>query len=177
MSDLRERIREALADWDWYSRFEVDGKPIVDDLATYLAQELDGELEDFKRLLQIREGREFYNKYLAEERKKNPNLLAPDFDEIYKKYFGLREKLDWAIYPKFKVGQEVWYLTETDDGVKEPHLDIYNGKVSSIGFDGNTIWINCDYENGLRYHHIDGDKNLFPTQAEAERALKSEVGK
>lgn len=47
------------------------------------------EIEDFKRLTTIQRGREYYNKFVTEvfQKERNNDLIYPDFDEIYKRYF------------------------------------------------------------------------------------------
>lgn len=53
-------------------------------------------LEDYDYLTgieKLREGRKYYKKYLKERRKEEPELLFPDFDEIYEKYFEQKETI------------------------------------------------------------------------------------
>lgn len=47
---------------------------------------------DYQRTLDIFDKRTYRKKYLEERRKEEPNLLYPDADEIYKRYYKLREE-------------------------------------------------------------------------------------
>lgn len=54
-------------------------------------------LEDydyFKCIEELRENRKYYKKYLKERRKEEPNLLYPDFDEVYQRYFEQKDKIE-----------------------------------------------------------------------------------
>ena len=44
-------------------------------------------------LLNRIEGRKYYKKYIKERRKKEPDLLYPDFDEIYEIYYKQKEEI------------------------------------------------------------------------------------
>lgn len=54
------------------------------------------EIEDFKRLTTIQRGREYYNKFVTEvfQKERNNDLIYPDFDEIYKRYFEQRAEVE-----------------------------------------------------------------------------------
>ena len=52
------------------------------------------ELEENKKALDIFDEREYRKRYLEEERAKRPNLLYPDADEIYQRYFEQRAELE-----------------------------------------------------------------------------------
>ena len=52
------------------------------------------ELEEYEKALDIFDEREYRKKYLEEERAIRPNLLYPDADEIYQKYFQQRAELE-----------------------------------------------------------------------------------
>lgn len=59
-------------------------------------KELKELLEDYdyiKHITVLMEGRKYYKKYLKERRKEQPDLLYPDFDEIYEKYFEQKETI------------------------------------------------------------------------------------
>ena len=51
---------------------------------------LQEENKEYERVLDIFDERKYRKKYLEEERAKRPNLLYPDADEIYKKYYALK---------------------------------------------------------------------------------------
>jgi hypothetical protein len=50
--------------------------------------------EDYERMLEMFDEREYRKLYLKEERAKRPKLLYPDADEIYRKYFNQRETIE-----------------------------------------------------------------------------------
>lgn len=52
------------------------------------------ELEENNKALDIFDERKYRKRYLEEEREKRPNLLYPDADEIYQRYFEQREELE-----------------------------------------------------------------------------------
>lgn len=52
------------------------------------------ELEEYEKTLDIFDERKYRKKYLEEERAKRPNLLYPDADEIYERYFQQRAELE-----------------------------------------------------------------------------------
>ena len=55
-------------------------------------EELISDNLDYQRTLDIFDKRTYRKKYLEERRKEEPNLLYPDADEIYKRYYKLREE-------------------------------------------------------------------------------------
>ena len=67
-----------------------------------------------------------------------------------------------------KVGIPVFYLDEDIES------RIYSGKVCSVIFEQDTIWIDAVYDNGLIYNHPIGNlgNTLFFTKEEAEKKLK-----
>ena len=46
----------------------------------------------YKRILGLADNRIYRKKYLEERRKEQPNLLYPDSDEIYQRYYELKEE-------------------------------------------------------------------------------------
>lgn len=51
------------------------------------------QLLEYERILDIYDQREYRKRYLEERRKEQPNLLYPDADEIYKRYYEQQEQL------------------------------------------------------------------------------------
>lgn len=47
---------------------------------------------EYKRILDLADNRIYRKKYLEERRKEQPNLLYPDGDEIYQRYYELKEE-------------------------------------------------------------------------------------
>ena len=80
----------------------------------------------------------------------------------------LAQELNGAIIPKFKVGQEVWLTNK--EGVPEWD-DTFAETVIEARITGYGILYDLDFHLG------EFESDIFPTQAVAERALKSEVGK
>lgn len=50
--------------------------------------------EDYERILEMFDNREYRKRYLKEERAKRKGLLYPDADEIYQRYFEQRELIE-----------------------------------------------------------------------------------
>ena len=48
---------------------------------------------DYKRILDLADNRTYRKKYLEERRKEQPNLLYPDGDEIYQRYYELQKEI------------------------------------------------------------------------------------
>lgn len=49
------------------------------------------ENQDYERILDVLDERKYRKLYLKEQREKRPNLLYPDSDEIYMRYFNQRD--------------------------------------------------------------------------------------
>lgn len=49
------------------------------------------------RILEMFDDRKYRKKYLEERRKEEPNLLYPDGDEIYKRYYEQKKQIDLMI--------------------------------------------------------------------------------
>ena len=60
-------------------------------------------------ILMTADNRKYRKKYLAEERKKNPQLLYPDADEIYMKYFMQRHIIQLMAQEIYLLDREVPY--------------------------------------------------------------------
>ena len=58
--------------------------------------ELQEEIKEYDYLIDMQNQRKYHKKYLKERRKEQPNLLYPDFDEVYERYFKQKEKIDKA---------------------------------------------------------------------------------
>lgn len=55
-------------------------------------EELKEDNMTYKRILDLADNRIYRKKYLEERRKEQPNLLYPDSDEIYRRYYELKEE-------------------------------------------------------------------------------------
>ena len=61
-------------------------------IALNLIQKQQKVLEEYERIFDVFNERKYRKKYLEERRKEEPNLLYPDTDEIYQKYYEEKEK-------------------------------------------------------------------------------------
>lgn len=52
------------------------------------------ELKEYKMLFNEANERKYRKRYLKERRKEEPNLLYPDFDEIYKRYYEQQKEIE-----------------------------------------------------------------------------------
>ena len=69
---------------------DLDKMKIVLNLITKLQkenEELKSDNLEKSRILEVFDDRKYRKKYLEERRKEEPNLLYPDGDEIYKRYY------------------------------------------------------------------------------------------
>lgn len=78
------------------------------------------------------------------------------------------EKLNNAIVPKFKVGQEVWFILKDNKGV-----DVFSGTVRLITLNGyyqppKLIYTIIQFDREWRCE----EKSLFATEAEAQKYLE-----
>ena len=83
-----------------------------------------------------------------------------------------------VIVPPCKVGDVVFFVHEMCDENGDEHLGISEGKCVGISMQEEGLWTYCRYENGLTYSHRINEasflnKDVFPTKAEAEYALKN----
>lgn len=58
---------------------------------------LQEQVNEYEQLIDIQDKREYHKRYLEERRKEQPNLLYPDYDEIYKRYYEQKELIDTVI--------------------------------------------------------------------------------
>lgn len=85
-----------------------------------LIEKLQKENEELKsdnlekaRVLEIFDNRKYRKRYLKERRKEEPNLLYPDGDEIYKRYYELKKQIDL-------MAEQLAGLTIWDNEKEEP---------------------------------------------------------
>ena len=57
-------------------------------------KELKADSLEKARILEMFDNRKYRKKYLEERRKEEPNLLYPDGDEIYKRYYEQKKQID-----------------------------------------------------------------------------------
>lgn len=69
-------------------------------------EELKADNLEYQRIQDLSDKRTYRKKYLEERRKEEPNLLYPDSDEIYQRYYELKEQLANSI-PISKLKEEV----------------------------------------------------------------------
>ena len=90
------------------------------DTVLNLIEKLQKENEELKsdnlekaRVLETFDNRKYRKRYLKERRKEEPNLLYPDGDEIYKRYYELKKQIDL-------MAEQLAGLTIWDNEKEEP---------------------------------------------------------
>lgn len=63
---------------------------------------------DYKRILDLADNRTYRKKYLEERRKEQPDLLYPDADEIYRRYYELKKE-NKELKETLKDTQNSWF--------------------------------------------------------------------
>lgn len=79
---------------------DLDKMKIVLNLITKLQkenEELKSDNLEKSRILEVFDDRKYRKKYLEERRKEEPNLLYPDGDEIYKRYYEQKKQIDLLV--------------------------------------------------------------------------------
>lgn len=56
--------------------------------------DLEEDIKEYEIMLDMFDSREYRKKYLKERRKEQPNLLYPDADEIYKRYYEQKAEIE-----------------------------------------------------------------------------------
>lgn len=93
-------------------------------------REQEENIEDYERILDIFDKREYRKKYLEERRKEEKGLLYPDADEIYKKYYELKEdkqKLIDKLEKRRKQNNDRYGMAIDND--EFPEMYEYSGQV------------------------------------------------
>lgn len=98
------------------------------------------EIEDLQLLTTIQRGRKYYNKFVKEvfQKERNNDLIYPDFDEIYKRYFDQKaeiQRLDTALAFALKFNSEL----EADKRLANVELDRLNSEVLRLESDCKTL--------------------------------------
>lgn len=127
----------------------LDRPPSNDDLdlCSYLSNAVENQYKYYEENKQLKEDlkeydmifdtfskRKYAHRYLEERRKENPNLLAPDSDEIYEKYYQLKERIDKAIEYLEHNGYgydctgEIYYSLDEDE--QQDLLEILKGETN-----------------------------------------------
>lgn len=79
-----------------------------------------------------------------------------------------------AVVLPCKVGSEVFNIWQSFDDNGVENFEIYIGEVVSFSIQKDSIWVYCQYRNGLNLWHTVGDafgKTVFLTREEAEAAI------
>lgn len=66
------------------------------------------------RILEVFDNRKYRKKYLEERRKEEPNLLYPDGDEIYKRYYEQKKQID--LITNYLAEQDLGHYIKEDGG-------------------------------------------------------------
>lgn len=129
-------------------------------------------LEDFKRMSEMLAEKDMLIKYGKEEIKK----LHKRINEIVERDSKvcqekdqqiqyLQERLKNAIVPKFKIGQEVFYIGFEDI--------IDNDRIKYFEYNSTDNSIFYKFETEISYHE---ENSIFATETEAEQRLKERRG-
>ena len=87
----------------------------------------------------------------------------------------LEEQLKNAIVPKFKIGQEVWFVNELSE---EIYLGVVVGfEVSKVYFSPLDSYYRIEYEDGCLITDDFEDEFVFTTKEEAQAKLKELTAK
>ena len=102
----------------------------------------------------------------------NHFVMTPE--DIVDRLNYLEEQLENAIVPKFKVGQEVWFVNDIAE-------EIFLGIV--VGFEGSRVYdapfefyYRIEYEDGCLITDDFEDKLVFATKEEAQAKLRELQG-
>lgn len=85
--------------YKFYEAFETN----LDIVLNYITKlqkenkELKSDNLEKARILEMFDDRKYRKKYLEERRKEEPNLLYPDGDEIYKRYYEQKKQIDFML--------------------------------------------------------------------------------
>nr|DAR72076.1 MAG TPA: hypothetical protein [Caudoviricetes sp.] len=106
--------------------FRIENKTIIKwkestDIVLNLITKLQKENEELKldnlekeRILEVFDNRKYRKKYLEERRKEEPNLLYPDGDEIYKRYYEQKKQID--LITNYLAEQDLGHYIKEDGG-------------------------------------------------------------
>ena len=106
--------------------FRIENKTIIKwkestDIVLNLITKLQKENEELKsdnleksRILEVFDDRKYRKKYLEERRKEEPNLLYPDGDEIYKRYYEQKKQID--LITNYLAEQDLGHYIKEDGG-------------------------------------------------------------
>lgn len=76
-----------------YKRLSLEECNTISNYITNLQEEI----KEWEYIQDIQNKREYRKRYLEERRKEDPTLLYPDYDEIYKRFFEQRDRIDKAL--------------------------------------------------------------------------------
>lgn len=77
-------------------------------------EELKSDNLEKERILEVFDNRKYRKKYLEERRKEEPNLLYPDGDEIYKRYYEQKKQID--LITNYLAEQDLGHYIKEDGG-------------------------------------------------------------
>lgn len=91
-----------------------------EDLKTVLSlvQTQQEDIEDYQRILDTFDKREYRKRYLEEERAKRPGMLYPDADEVYQRYYEQKEEIEQL---KMKLAESCARALNSDLKQKNKH--------------------------------------------------------
>lgn len=77
-----------------------------------------------KRILEVFDDRKYRKKYLKERRKEEPDLLYPDGDEIYKRYYEQKKQIDFL---SSKLSDVCTGIPQIIEQVHKEYCELMNG--------------------------------------------------
>lgn len=97
---MTNEIKEILDDLD-YSKNKQRGTITLNQkdinlLLDYITN-LQEEIKEWEYIQDIQNNRKYRKRYLDERRKEETNLYLPDYDEVYKRFFEQRDRINKAI--------------------------------------------------------------------------------
>ena len=79
---------------DYTTEFNYDDNDMKHiELLNSVISEQKEEIEEYERTLDVFDERKYRKKYLRDRRKKEPNMLYPDADEVYERYYEQKEQI------------------------------------------------------------------------------------
>ena len=84
-------------------------------------EELKSDNLEKARILEVFDDRKYRKKYLEERRKEEPNLLYPDGDEIYKRYYEQKKQID--LMAEELVEAHEYFYSEFDNFTKDDFIE------------------------------------------------------
>jgi hypothetical protein len=108
-------------------------------------------LQEYETIIEMEFKREYAKRYLEERRKEEPHLLYPDSDEIYKRYYELKEEnkklkeLCDKYEEEYSTAFELW----KNSLLEKKNLQKENEQLNNI-IDGMEKFFKYEFDNEVR---------------------------